>query len=462
MIDQWKGSRVGLIRWKPRVSTLGTLRWFATLIVTLLALPGAPSDGLADDWPQWGGPQRDLVWRETDVKEKLPEGELPRVWSAPIEAGYAGPAVDDGRVLVTDRVAENNLERVLCFDAADGRPLWRHSYDAPYSISYPLGPRTTPTVDGELVYTLGAVGHLFCLRTETGEVVWSKYLPEAVGTKLPTWGLAGAPLIDGDQVIVLAGGVDGALVVSFDKRTGKERWRALDDPEVGYCPPMIFEFGGRRQLIVWHASHVSSLDPANGNVLWEVPFPLNSALCVATPRQLGNRLFVTSFYEGPMMIDLGDDGVTPTVLWTSGTKNNDLKNDSIHSIMPTPIVTEDHIYGISSYGQLRCLETATGKLVWETLDATGKGRWWNAFLVPHGVMSGRRVYLPNEQGELIVAELSPAGYREISRAKLIEPLQPIQRRMTVWSHPAFAMGSVFARNDKELIRVDLSEVGEAN
>lgn len=415
----------------------------------------------ADDWPQWGGPQRDIVWREANVVEKLPEGKLPRVWSAPIGAGYAGPAVADGRVFVTDRLAEENLEQVLCFDAADGKPLWKHSYDAPYGISYPLGPRATPTVDGELVYTLGAVGHLLCLQAATGDVVWEKYLVDAVGTKLPTWGLAAAPLIEGDQLIVLAGGENGALVVSFDKRTGKELWRALDDPEVGYCPPVIMEFGGRRQLIIWHASHVSSLDPANGKVLWEVPFPLQAALCVATPRQCGNRLFVTSFYEGPMMIDLGADGVTPTVLWTDSS-GTDVKNDSIHSIMPTPIFTEEYIYGISSYGQLRCLKAGDGEMVWETLDATGKGRWWNAFLIPHGEMSGQRVYIANEQGELITAELSPEGYREISRAELIEPLQPIQRRMTVWSHPAFAMQSVFARNDKELIRVDLAEVGEGN
>jgi outer membrane protein assembly factor BamB len=418
-------------------------------------------ESLADDWPQWGGPQRDIVWRESNVVENLPQGELPRQWSAPIGAGYAGPAVADGRVFVTDRVAEANQERVLCFDAETGEELWKQAYDANYAISYPLGPRTTPTVDGELVYALGAVGHLLCLEAETGDVVWSKYLPDAVGTKLPDWGLAASPLIDGDQLIVLAGGADGALVVSFDKRTGEERWRALSDPSVGYCPPVIMEFGGRRQLIVWHGSAVSSLDPETGKLLWEVPFQLEAALCIATPRQLGNRLFVTSFYEGPKMIDLGADGVTPTVVWDDRS-GNDVKNESIHSIMPTPIVTDDYIYGISSYGQLRCLKTDTGEMVWETLDATGKGRWWNAFLIPHGQMSGELVYIANEQGELITAELSGEGYREISRAKLIEPLQPIQRRMTVWSHPAFAMQSVFARNDKELIRVDLAEVGEGD
>jgi outer membrane protein assembly factor BamB len=414
------------------------------------------STAAADDWPQWGGPQRDLVWREDGIVDKMPEGELPRAWAIPIGAGYSGPAVADGKVVVTDRLADENLERVLCLDAASGEEIWKHSYEAPYDISYPLGPRATPTVDEGRVYTLGAVGHLLCLNAENGEVIWQKHLPTDLGTKLPTWGMAAAPLIDGDQLIVLAGGADGALVVSFDKRTGKELWRQLDDPAVGYAPPVIFEFGGKRQLIVWHQSHVSSLDPATGAVLWQHAHPVKEALTVATPRKIGNRLFVASFYEGPLMLDLGEDGVSPKVAWES-TGGNEIKNDSIHTIMPTPIVTEDLIYGISSYGQLRCLDTVTGEMLWETRQPTGEGRWWNAFLIPHGEQSGKRVFLANEQGELILAEMTREGYRELGRAKLIEPTQPIQRRMTVWSHPAFAMRSVFARNDREIIRVDLSE-----
>jgi outer membrane protein assembly factor BamB len=410
----------------------------------------------ADDWPQWGGPQRDLVWRESGIIGKLPAGQLPRVWSQPIGAGYAGPAVADGRVFVADRIAEENLERVLAFDADDGRPLWKHQYKAPYNISYPLGPRCTPTVDGDRVYMLGAVGHLHCLNAKSGDVLWQKHLPTDFGTKLPNWGMAAAPLVDGDQLIVLAGGAGGALVVSFDKLTGAERWRSLDDPAVGYAPPVILEFGGRRQLIIWHAAAVSAIDPENGQVIWEFPHEVQEALTIATPRRIGNRLFVSSFYQGPLMLDLGADGKTPKVVW-DGRGGSELKNESIHTIMPTPIVTDELIFGVSSYGQLRCLEAATGKKIWETRQPTGEGRWWNAFLVPNGEPPGNKVFLANEQGELILAELSRDGYREISRSKLIEPTQPIQRRMTVWAHPAFALRSVFARNDKELIRVNLAK-----
>jgi hypothetical protein len=164
------------------------------------------------------------------------------------------------------------------------------------------------------------------------------------------------------------------------------------------------------------------------------------------------------------MIDLGADGRSPNVLWRTAPGNTEIKNNSLHAIMCTPIVTENHVFGVGSYGDLRCLDANDGRMIWETHDATGPGRWWNAFLISHrpGAQNdhspgARRVILCNEQGELIVARLDGDGYHELSRKKLIEPTQPIQRRMTVWSHPAFAMLSIFARNDGELIRVNLAK-----
>ena len=383
---------------------------------------------MADDWPQWGGPERDLIWRETGLVDQLPSGELPQVWSAPIAAGYAGPAVADGRVYVTDRVADENLERVHCFDVATGEPLWNHRYDAHYSISYPLGPRATPTVDGDRVYTLGAMGHLFCLDTESGDVYWQKDLPTEFEVKLPTWGMAAAPLVDGDQLIVLVGGTNGALVVSFDKQTGAERWRALEDPAVGYCAPVIMEFGGHRQLIVWHPEAVSAVDPTNGQPLWKVPFDVRYGLCIPTPRQLGRRLFITSFYDGPLMIDLGSSGTEPKVLWRTDAGNTEIKNNSLHAIMCTPIVTDEAIIGVGSYGELRCLDPASGEILWETYDATGKGRWWNAFIVPLGepASAGGKALLSNEQGELILARLTRSGYQELGRSEAHRTDRPDQ------------------------------------
>lgn len=414
------------------------------------------SSAMADDWPQWGGPNRDLVWRETGIVKKLPtSGLLPRVWSVPLGEGYSGPAVEKGRVFITDivdRRGSRGTERVLCLDAESGKEIWKHAYPANYEISYPAGPRSTPVVDGERVYTVGAVGHLFCLNKTSGDVLWQKNFVEDYDAKLAIWGTVASPLLDGDQLITLVGGNNNALVVSFDKRTGKELWRSLEDKAVGYAPPVIFTFGKTRQLIMWHPDAVSSLDPTNGKVIWEIPFKIRAGLSIATPRKVGNRLFVSAFYNGPMMIEVSDDGKSAKVAW-KGKSDNEQKTDGLHCLIPTPWVTQDHIFGVCSYGALRCLDAKTGERLWSTYDATGNDRWWTAFIVPNG----DRFFIHNEQGDLIIANLTAKGYEEISRAKLVEPTRGVRRRMTIWSHPAFAMKSVFARNDKELVRVNLAE-----
>jgi outer membrane protein assembly factor BamB len=422
------------------------------IVFGILAALSSPL--LADDWPQWGGPQRDLVWREKGIVADLPSGLLPRMWSTPIGEGYSGPAVADGRVYITDladRAAKSATERAHCLDAATGKILWTYAYPVEYGISYPAGPRATPVIDGPRVYIAGAVGDLACLDVASGKVIWKKSLTADYGNNIPIWGLSTSPLIDGDQLITLVGGRNGALLVSFDKATGKELWKAIDDPDVGYAPPVIFTYGGVRQLIQFHPRAVTSLDPATGKPIWEVPFKTKVGLVISTPRQSGSRLFVTCFYNGSMMLDVAADGRSASVLW-KGKSESEQKTDGLHSIMSTPWVTDTHIYGVCSYGQLRCLDAKTGERLWETRQPTGDGRWWNAFIVPHE----GRYFLHNEQGELIIATLSPEGYKELSRAKLVEPTRKVGTRMTIWSHPAFAMKSVFARNDKEIVRVDLS------
>ena len=416
----------------------------------LILLTSAAS---ADDWPQWGGPFRDAVWRETGIVDRLPDKDvLPRVWSVPVSEGYSGPAVAEGLVYLTDRQPHKRNERIICFDAETGTEIWKYSYPARYTVSYPAGPRATPVIDDGRLFTIGAVGHLICFNAVSGRVLWDKNFSTDFGTSLPTWGMAASPLIDGDRLITLVGGADGALVVCFDKGTGEEIWRALDDPAVGYSPPMIFEFGGRRQLIIWHPAAVTALDPDNGSVIWEFPWSISAGLCVPAPRKIGQQLFLTSFYNGPLMLNVTSDATD--VAW-KGTSNSEKNTDGLHSIMPTPIVNKQNIFGICSYGQLRCLDTQTGQRRWESLDATGSGRWWNAFIIAHE----DRYFIHNEQGDLIIANLSADGYQEISRAQLVAPTREVRRRMTIWSHPAFAQKSVFARNDRELVRVDLSDSG---
>lgn len=419
-----------------------------------------------DDWPQWGGPLRDNIWRENGILEALPE-KLSYKWRTKIGAGYAGPAVARGRIYVTDRVLEKGaqnpdnpfdrrrvkgFERILCLDESDGKILWKHRYPCQYAISYPYGPRATPSVDEGRVYCVGAMGDLHVLETATGKVLWSKQYEKDFGTEINTWGASAAPLIDGNKVILLMGGANGACVVALDKHDGREIWRALDADDPGYCPPVIFEVGGRRQLIVWTPQALHGLDPERGKLYWRQPFKVNAGLSVPTPIFDAGRslLFVTSFYNGPLMMKLDTQSPTAKLIW-KGNSDSERKTDKLHAIMCTPSFLDGYIYGVCSYGQLRCLEAATGKRVWETLEATGSGRWWNAFLIRHE----DRYFIANEQGELITAKLSPQGYEETSRASLIRPTRPVQRRMVVWSHPAFANRSVYARNDEEIVCVDL-------
>jgi outer membrane protein assembly factor BamB len=420
----------------------------------------------ADDWPQWLGPQRDAVWRETGILEKFPTNGLTFRWRTPIGTGYAGPAVAGGRVYVHDRKLAANttnpanafdrgripgVERVLCLDEKTGRVLWTHEYEAPYTVSYAAGPRATPVVHQGKVYTLGSEGHLHCLDATTGKLLWARELTKDFAIKTPIWGFAGHPLVDGQKLICLVGGA-GSVAVAFDKDTGQELWRALSAREPGYAPPMIYEFGGQRQLILWHPESVNGLDPETGRVLWTHRASVRTGMSIATPRQLGDRLFLTSFYSGSLMLRI-QAGAAPEVLWQTA-KASEKDTEMLHSVMSTPVVLADHIYGSCSYGEFRCLKTATGERVWETFaPTTGKSeRWGNAFIVAQG----DRYFLFNEQGDLLIARLTPERYEELSRVRLLEPNNHDARRPVVWSHPAFANRSIYARNDAEIVCASLA------
>ena len=245
----------------------------------LLLIFSAVSRG--EDWPGWLGASRDSVWRETGILDKFPEGGPKVLWRTPVAGGYAGPAVAGGKVYVHDYEATGDVsanpgarsdrqgkERVLCLDAKTGKEIWRHEHDVPYKISYAYGPRCTPTVSGGKVYTLGAEGLLCCLDAEQGDELWSKDLKAEYKTTTPIWGFAGHPLVDGQKLICLVGG-PGSVVVTFDRDTGQELWRALSaNPDAGYCPPKIIEAGGKRQLLVWHPQALNSLNPETGEVYW--------------------------------------------------------------------------------------------------------------------------------------------------------------------------------------------------
>ncbi len=422
----------------------------AALIVALL-VPAASSN----DWPQWRGPTRDGIWQESGLLDSFAAGAPKRVWRTEISNGYSGPTVAEGRVYVTDRVAEpNEVERVLCFDEATGKPIWEHAYPCSYKgVSYPDGPRASVTISNGRAYSLGTFGHLRCLNAETGAIIWKKDPGTDYDIGMPIWGITSSPLIEADLVIVQLGGRPDACIVGLDAETGEERWRALSD-DASYSAPIIVERAGNRVLICWTGEHIVGLDPVNGAVHWkhELP-PAKMVINVPTPVIDGNRMFLSGFYDGSYLFNLGDDGLSAELVWARRGRS-ELKTDALHAMISNPLIQGDYIYGFDSYGEFRCLDMKTGDRVFEDLTLVPKDRWATV----HTVRNGDRYWMFNDQGEIIITTLSPDGVNEISRAKVIEPTPgQLNRGSGVsWSHPAYANRHAFIRSDTELICVNLS------
>ena len=417
----------------------------------------------ADDWPQWLGPQRDGVWRETGIVNAFPADGLEIKWRTPVGWGYGGPAVADGKVFVMDYVKRSGdlinipdgrsklsgMERVLCLDAKSGELLWTHQYDRPYSISYAGGPRCTPTVADGKVYTLGAEGDLVCLDAQNGSVRWSKELTTEYQTETPVWGFAAHPLVDGDRIYCLAGG-SGSVAVALDKNTGQEIWRALTAPEPGYCPPTMIEHAGARQLLIWHPQSINSLHPETGKVFWSLPLQPGYGMSIMAPRKLGDHLYASAIGNIAALMKLDHEKPAAEVVWRGKAKNAVFCSNS------TPFLDDGVIYGCDvETGALVGARMEDGQRLWQTTKPTNGGRrdrHATAFLVKHE----DRYFLFNEKGDLILARLSRKGYEELSRFHVLEPTNEAFGRKVVWTHPAYAQKCMFARNDEEVVCVDLA------
>ena len=426
---------------------------------------------LADDWTQWLGDRRNAVWRESGILEQFPDGGPAVRWRFPVGPGYSGPAVAKGRLFVMDRQpqldADGNpvsvdghlqgTERVLCVDTQSGELIWKFEYDCPYRISYPSGPRTTPLVDGDHIYALGAMGRLMALDKQTGRPLWEVDLTKRYEAPVPAWGFSTHLLLDGIQLILQVGG-GGSAVVSLDKRDGTELWRSLTAEEVGYAPPVMYQKNGHRQAIVWLDTAIYGLDPANGKPFWSVKFPEDApqrpVVPIMTPQIHDDILFISEFYDGSMALKLTSEPAGADILWTSDKVNDADFENSLNAIMSTPHIVDGFIYGIAGFGELRCLDLQTGALKWREIRPTGEKPAFlaTAFLIRHG----DRFFLFNDQGDLLIARLSPAGYEELGRMHVIEPDGFTRGRKYVWSHPAFAERAMFVRNDSELICIDLN------
>jgi outer membrane protein assembly factor BamB len=410
-----------------------------------------------DEWPDWRGPFRDGTWTEDGVLTRFDFEEFDIKWRVPVSSGYSGPTIEGGKVYLTDRQTRpDQVERVLCFSADTGKEIWTYTYNCEYvGVGYPAGPRASVIIDGPYAYSLGTMGNLFCFGKDKGDVKWSKDLNQEYRIRMPIWGIASAPIIVDDKIILIIGGEKNSGVVALDKNTGKEVWRNLED-EAGYSAPLMVEQAGKKVLVIWTASNIAGLNPDNGQVYWMHEFePRNMPINIATPVLYKNFMFFSSFYDGSILIELDKNELKSTVVWRRIGKD-ERNTDALHCCMSTPLIIDDYIFGVDSYGELRCLDLFTGDRIWEDLSAVNRDRWANI----HFVQNGDLTYMFNEHGELITARLNESGYHEISRAKLIEPTTVQLNRRGVgvtWAHPGFAYKHVFVRSDRELLCADLSQ-----
>jgi len=401
----------------------------------------------ADDWPQWRGLNRDAVWKERGILQAFPKEGLNISWRAPVGRGWSSPIVARGRVYVTDveLVSSNAFERVLCLEEATGKRLWVHRYAA----GYPQwafdpnagGPRATPIVQDGKLFTLGAMGHLFCLNAVSGDVVWKKDLAKDYEVKEFT-GITASPLIEGGLLILYICGKPAACVVAFEKNSGKEIWRALDD-SFTYSSPIVLDAARKKQLIVWTQEAVTSLDPKTGKTWWREVFRTSGDMAVSTPVFSKPSLLI-----GGVMLKLDLNKPAASEVWpeSRAASKRVLSNTS------TALLQGDYVYSARTSGELVSLEAGTGNQVWQTNTITDLKNGSSIHLTPNG----DSVLLFTNEGNLIRARLSPNGYHELCRAHLLDAIYPFGGRNVVWPPPAYANRHVFARNDQELVCASLA------
>jgi outer membrane protein assembly factor BamB len=322
-------------------------------------------------------------------------------------------------------------------------------------IDYALGPRAAVTVADGRAFSFGAMGHAHALDAATGRVLWARHLTAELQANINVWGVSSAPLVAGDLVIFQVGGEPDACLVAVEAATGRERWRALQG-KASYSSPRLIRQGNRDVLLAWTATWLAGLDPVTGKVYWQEPYkPTKMILNVPDPvlDESGRRIFLSAFYDGAALYELGADLAAPTRRWRRA-GISERKTDALHSIIMTPFIRGEYVYGLDSYGEMRCLSLATGDRVWEDTSLLANGRWATA----HFVQNGDRTWITTEKGEIVIARLTPQGFQRLSSAQFITAETALRGRdhPIAWSHPAYADRCLFARNDSQLVCIPLS------
>jgi outer membrane protein assembly factor BamB len=401
-----------------------------SLIVLLLAC----SVSVAADWPQWLGPKRDASTTEKVAPWK---GSLKLLWRQPVGEGNSSPVVAGGRVFLHTKVAGKNEERLTAYDAASGEPIWHKDYPrAAQTFLFGNGPRATPAVAGDKVYTHGITGIVTCFAAKDGERLWHVDTVRDFKARSLFFGASCSPLVEKDLVLLNVG-AKGASVVAFDQGSGKVRWKELDDG-ASYASPIIFGKGAQRQVVFLTQLGLVSLNAKSGELFWRSPLKDKMFESSTTPLKAGDVLVGSSITVGTvgLRLETQDDKPAVAPLW---------KNPDLTCYFATPVAVGEHIYMVTgtmagpfaktkSSASLRCVEVRTGKELWKK-DNVGT---YHASLLRTG---DNKLLMLEERGALVLLDPNPKEYRELARAKVCGQ---------TWAHAAVADGRLYVRDGKEL------------
>lgn len=392
------------------------------------------SPASATDWPRWRGPAGDGSWNPPGVPADYARREPERLWEVEVGGGYGGVTVAGGRVCLMDRPkTPAGTERVLCFSADTGELLWSHAWEADYGkMEYANGPRASVTLHEGRAYTLGATGVACCLDAATGAVVWQVDTVSEHGARVPNWGFAASPVVDGPRVLLHVGAQPEGSVLALDSGTGARVWSGGPD-RAGYCTPEIITHRGARQLIMWGPELVQSLDPDTGATLWTWPYKITYGVSIAQPFYHDGVLVVSGYWHGTKALKLGDAPGRVSLLWEN--------EKDMCGLMSAPLFKDGVLYLLDKNKGLQAIEHATGRLLWSDDNTlTPKDRNPQMSLAWLKKSEGLACLL-NASGELVHARLSPEGFEELARHQVIGK---------TWAHPAFAGSRVYARSDTRL------------
>ncbi len=399
---------------------------FHTVAVDRLAGGGrseqAPKANQAD-WPQWRGPNRDNISAEAGWNPKALAKGPKILWQAEVGKGFSCVAIQADRLYTLGNT--KNEDTVYCLSVTNGKQVWKHTYACRLG-SHP-GPRATPTVDGDRLYTLSREGHLFCLEAESGKVVWQKHLVDDFGAQRPEWGFAGSPVVWGELLLLNA--LRSGL--ALDKADGSEVWASEPDM-CGYATPTIAGDGDRQIMAVFGARALHGVEIETGRALWSFPWDTPYDVNAADPLPIGSGFFISSDYGvGGALIEAANN--EPRQKWSDWVLGSHFSGF---------VYFEGHIYGNfadanAHIGRLSCVDAETGERKWDQNMGVGSL-----------MLADDKLILLNERGKLAVAKATPKGYEQLSSCDLPRDLY--------WTPPVLLRGKIYCRNRSgELYCVDV-------